>query len=57
MHEHRQQTRITTTTPMRVSCLQLVLHHTLLPYFHQITDKTCHTMVRTYRRTYVRYWS
>ena len=30
MHDHRQQTslRITTTT-MRVSCLQLMLHHTL----------------------------
>ena len=35
MHDHRQQTLwITTTTTMRVSYLQLMLHHTLLPYVH-----------------------
>ena len=57
MHDHRQQTlRITSTTTTRVSCLQLMLHHTPLPYFHQITNKTCQhadfaTWVRTYART------
>ena len=38
--DNRHSLRITSTTTMRVSCLQLTLHHTPLPYFHQIINKT-----------------
>ena len=41
MHVHKQQTLRITTTTRRVSCLQLMLHHTLLPYCHHITNKAC----------------
>ena len=41
MHEHRQQTLRITTTTMRVSRLQLMLHHALLPYFHSPERRAC----------------